>query len=257
MSNKMPEQKPAASDRLLDLLLDALVEREAQRQAKVAKPKAQARPPAEPPSDRRAPQARKPAAPMKKRRDQKQRGPGPGDVGWQPPPKAPSVHLEKVLVRFLVLVAVLVVAVNVPVNRYGVSLARILPDSASLVVRDGLVLKGSSPEIYMLQNDRLRWISSMDAFDHLRLKWGDVHVVDDAFLQRFEQGPPIHVLLKCNDSPHIYRLENQEKRWIRDIGTFLDEGHVWDDVKFVSCEYLRNIPDGLPIPVDAGPPPQP
>jgi hypothetical protein len=162
-----------------------------------------------------------------------------------------------VLLRFLVLVAVLVVAVNVPVNRYGVSLARILPDSASLVIRDGLVLKGDGPEIYVLQNDRLRWISSMDAFEHLGLRWGDVHVVEDAFLERFEVGPPLHVLLKCDGSPHIYRLENDQKRWIKDIDTFLAEGHMWDDVKFVSCGYLRNIPDGAPIPEDAGPPPQP
>ena len=167
------------------------------------------------------------------------------------------MHLEKVLARFLVLVAALIIVVNIPVNAYGVSLARILPDSASLVVRDGLVLKGSGTEIYVLQDDRLRWVSSMDAFEHLGLEWGDVHVVEDAFLERFEQGHPVHVLLKCPDSPHIYRLENQEKRWIRDIDAFVAEGHVWDDVRFVSCQYLRGLPDGLPIPEDAGTPPQP
>jgi hypothetical protein len=256
MSNKKPEQKPSASDRFLDLLLDALGEREAERQPKVARRGAQPRPSEGLPAAGRAPKASASASPREPV-DQMPREPGPGDAGWQPPPKATSVHLERVLVRFLVLVAVLVIAVNAPVNRYGVSLARILPDSASLVIRDGLVLKGSGPEIFMLQNDRLRWVSSMDAFEHLRLTWGDVHVVEDVFLQRFEQGPPIHVLLKCNESPHIYRLENRQKRWIKDIDTFLDEGHVWDDVRFVSCEYLRNLPDGPPIPVDAGPPPQP
>jgi hypothetical protein len=168
-----------------------------------------------------------------------------------------SIHLERILARFLVLIAVLIVAVNVPVNRYGVSLARIMPDSAAMVIRDGLVLKGSSPEIYMLQDDRLRWISSLDAFEHLGLKWGDVHVVEDGFIERFELGRPIHVLLKCQVSPHIYRLENQQKRWIRDIDTFLAEGHVWEDVRIVTCQYLRDLPDGPPIPEDAGPPPQP
>ena len=76
--------------------------------------------------------------------------------------------------------AALIVLVNIPVNRYGVSLARMMPESASLIIRDGLVLKGSGPEIYILQDDKLRWISSLDAFEHLGLKWGDVHVVDDA-----------------------------------------------------------------------------
>jgi hypothetical protein len=159
--------------------------------------------------------------------------------------------------RLLILVVVLIVLVNIPVTRYGVSLARILPETASLIIRDGLVLKGNSPEIYVLEEHRLRWISSMDAFEHLGLTWQDVHVVEDGFLDKFEKGRPIHVLLKCRTSPHIYRLENQEKRWIRDIDTFLAEGHVWDDVRFVSCEYLRDLPDGPTIPEDAGPPPQP
>ncbi len=253
MSSKKPEHKPPTSDRLLDLLLDALVERQAQRQAAEAAPATESQP-AEERAAARAPKAR-PAAKVDV--DQKPPEPRPGQEGWVPPPKAPSIHLERVLVRFLVLVAVLIIAVNVPVTRYGVSLARIMPDSAALVIRDGLVLKGSGPEIYMLQNDRLRWISSLDAFEHLGLKWGDVHVVEDAFLEHFERGQPLHVLLKCRDSPHIYRLENQEKRWIRDINTFLSEGHVWEDVKTVECIYLRGIPDGLPIPEDAGPPPQP
>jgi hypothetical protein len=167
------------------------------------------------------------------------------------------MNLDRALGRFLLLVAALIVLVNVPINRYGVSLARMIPESASLIIRDGLVLKGSGPDIYILQNDELRWISSLDAFEHLGLDWGDVHTVDDAFLGRFEQGKPIHVLLKCAESPHIYRLENGQKRWIKDIATFEAEGHTWDDVRLVSCDYLRGIPDGPPIPEDAGPPPQP
>jgi hypothetical protein len=181
----------------------------------------------------------------------------PGDEGWEPPEPLPPIHMNKTMGRLFALVALLVVLFNIPVTRYGVSLARIMPESSSLIIRDGLVLKGSSPEIYMLENDRLRWISSLDAFEHLGLTWADVHVVEDSFLARFEQGRPIHVLLKCNASPHIYRLENNQKRWIKDIDTFLAEGHVWEDVRFVSCDYLRSIPDGLPIPEDAGPPPQP
>jgi hypothetical protein len=254
MARNTPEQKPPTSDSVLDLLLDALMERQAAREARAAPAEPKARKSELRPATSKA---ALPRTPPKKPDRQVSLEPGPGEEGWKPPSKVAPIHLERMLVRFLVLVAVLVVAVNVPINRYGVSLARILPDSAALVIRDGLVLKGSGPQIYILQEDRLRWISSMDAFEHLRLTWGDVHVVEDAFLDRFEQGPPIHVLLKCPDSPHIYRLENENKRWIKDIDTFLSEGHVWDDVKFVSCDYLRRIPDGPPIPEDAGPPPQP
>lgn len=252
MSDRTPGQKPTGSAQVLDLLLDALLERQAARQA--LKPTevqqsapARAQPVLQPPS----PPARD------TRRAPKIREPGPGEEGWEPPARVPTMNLDKALARFLVLVAALIILVNIPINRYGVSLARMIPESASLIIRDGLVLKGSGSEIYILQNDKLRWISSLDAFEHLGLDWGDVHVVDDAFLGRFEQGQPIHVLLKCEDSPHIYRLENGQKRWIQDIDTFEAEGHVWEDVRFVSCGYLRDIPDGPSIPEDAGPPPPP
>ena len=129
--------------------------------------------------------------------------------------------------------------------------------SDPLVIRDGLVLKGSGTGIYRLEDNKLRWISSMDAFEHLGLTWKDVHVVDDGFLEQFEMGHPIHLILKSQNSPHIYALENGKKRWIKDIQTFTAEGYVWDDVQLVGCANLRNLPDGPSIPEDAGPPPQP
>jgi len=185
------------------------------------------------------------------------RDPRPGEEGWEPPPRLPSINMGRMLGRLVILVAILIILVNIPVNIYGVSLARIMPEASSLIVRDGLVLKGSGTEIYVLEDEQLRWISSMDAFEHMGLTWADVHVVEDSFLKRFKAGRPIHVLLKCGSSPHIYRLENDQKRWIRDIDTFLAEGHEWEDVRFVSCQYLRDLPTGPSIPEDAGPAPEP
>jgi len=69
-------------------------------------------------------------------------------------------------------------------------------------------------------------------------------------------GEDYPVLLKC-DSPHIYVLEHGQKRWIKDIPTFKQEGYEWQDVRFVRCSDLRCIPDGPPIPPDAGTPPVP
>jgi hypothetical protein len=68
---------------------------------------------------------------------------------------------------------------------------------------------------------------------------------------------PEPILLKCAQSPHIYLLQDGEKRWVNTIATFEDRGYVWRDVRFITCDELRQIPDGVPIPPDAGPPPQP
>ena len=281
----------STTEQILDLLLDALIERQKARRATDSPPSLKERaavPPSRPeppPAEQQRPIEQRtgtqptPASPapplVEQQRPTEQRSaarptpvrpapppprrraPQPGDKDWEPPPRQPSIQMGKMLGRLAILTVVLIILVNIPVTRYGVSLARILPDSAALIIRDGLVLKGSGPEIYILEDDRLRWISSMDAFEHLGLTWQDVHVVEDALLDKFEKGRPVHVLLKCRASPHIYRLENDQKRWIKDIDTFLAEGHVWEDVRFVTCDYLRGIPDGPPIPEDAGPPPQP
>lgn len=262
---KTPDQNKITLEQILDWLLDALREREAERTGECRGERFSVHAPTPTPTPSPAPGPTPTptgaAAPVistarVSTSTPGRREPGPGEEGWEPPPKQPPMHLERMLSRFLLLIAALVILVNVPVTRYGVSLARLMPDSAALIIRDGLVLKGSGPEIYILENNRLRWISSLDAFEHLGLVWGDVHIVEDSFLEQFEKGRPIYVLLKCPDSPHIYRLENGQKRWIKDIETFVAEGHVWEDVRMVSCEYLRSIPNGPPIPEDAGTPPE-
>ena len=76
-------------------------------------------------------------------------------------------------------------------------------------------------------------------------------------VQQIIYDNPAPILLKCTGSPHIYLLESGEKRWIETIETFNDRGYVWRDVLFITCDDLRSIPDGVPIPANAGPPPQP
>jgi hypothetical protein len=176
------------------------------------------------------------------------------------PPSAPPIpsHTARLLGRLALGLLALVVVINIPINRHGTTLATAMPDRRALVIRDGLVVKeADAPEIYVYQDGRFRWISSLTAFERRGYTWEDVHIVEDGFLEPYEIGSPIHVILKCFDSPHVYRLEGEEKRWIVDIEAFEAEGYVWEDVEFVSCPYLRNLPDGETIPPDQGPPPKP
>lgn len=167
-------------------------------------------------------------------------------------------HAARMMGRLAFGLLIAVVLINIPFDSHGTTLATAMPDEASLIIRDGLAVKEESDErIFVYQDDVFRWISSLEAFDHYGFTWGDVHVVPDGYLDRHEIGSPLYVLLKCSESPHIYRSEGGEKRWIRDIDAFIAEGHVWEDVLFVSCEHLREMPDGETIPPDSGPPPQP
>jgi hypothetical protein len=111
--------------------------------------------------------------------------------------------------------------------------------------------------VYVLGGNKRRWISTLDAFEEYGYRWEQVHQVEDQFLVEVEQGLPIHLLLKCDDSPRIYALEDGKKRWIQGIPTFEVQKYVWEDVRFVPCSYLRRLPGGSPIPQDAGEPPPP
>lgn len=269
--NQPRSEMPSRTEQILDLLLNALLERQAAREGHSFQPP-------EPPAVPVVPQpvAIEPSAPsepeptvekveaveeigeIEEIEEIKETKPGQPDEPLPPPAPVPTGQTGRMLFRLAVGLLLFVVLVNVPINRHGVSLARVLPDSAALIIRDGLLLKAeNSDEIYVLQDDRLRWISSLEAFEHYDYRWRDVHIVEESFLDKFEMGWPVHVLYKCSASPHVYALENGQKRWIKDIPTFEVKGYVWEDVKFVSCDYLRSLPDGLPIPEDAGPPPQP
>jgi len=273
----MGEKESAISDQILDLLLDALQERQKQREGDPAVAAAAAEPEAKPGSAapvESAPEADEGPADLPEVAVTEEEFPAelleppsmvsqPPTEYWSPPLESepgpaeplPSVHLERMLARLAVIMVTLLILINIPLNRYGTSLARAMPDSAALVIRDGLVLKGSGEEIYVLQNNQRRWITTLEAFERYGYRWSQVHEVSDEFLLEFEEGLPIHLLLKCNGSPHIYAFEAGQKRWIKDIPTFEAQGYLWDDIQFVSCNYLQKLPDGPPIPEDAGPPP--
>lgn len=180
-----------------------------------------------------------------------------------PEPEAPSSspvpsHTARLLGRLALGLLVALVLINIPFNRHGTTLATAMPDNRALVIRNGLVVKEEDdPEIYVYEDGAFRWISSLDAFEARGYTWEDVHVVEDGFMEDYAVGPPIHALVKCNGSPHIYRVEGEKKRWIVDIEAFEAAGHVWEDVQFVSCGYIRSLPNGETIPPGHGPPSEP
>jgi hypothetical protein len=256
------------TDTRLDQLLDLLAEEVAERLG--ATPQLDSAPlpdapltdaaPARPPIQETPPAPPQPAVPLEPEPEAAVTAAPELPTSASELPSTPPVpsHTARLLGRLALGLLALVVLINIPINRHGTTLATAMPDRRALVFRDGLVVKeADAPEIYVYQDGRFRWISSLKAFEMRGYTWEDVHIVEDGFLAPYETGPPIHVILKCYDSPHIYRLEGEEKRWIVDIEAFEAEGYVWEDVRVVSCTYLRNLPDGETIPPDHGPPPQP
>ncbi len=286
----MSDKESNISDQILDLLLDALQERQQKKSAEAPPPmmpevekKSAYKPPEPPAAPLPAPiepvvEVEEPEAEVEDPRpepmlvrdeaavstdehdeqiEELKSEPLPPVTEAPVRSEVPGVNLDRMLRRLFLVMILLVVIINIPFNKYGTNLARAMPDSAALIIRNGLLLKGSGDKVYVLDDNMRRWITTLDAFEEYGYRWSQVHVVDDEFLEDFEEGLPIHLLLKCETSPHIYALEDGEKRWIKDIPTFEAQKYVWEDIRFVSCNYLRDLPDGPPIPEDAGPPPQP
>ena len=174
------------------------------------------------------------------------------------PTEAPSLasHTAVVLRQLALAVCIIVVLINIPLNTQGTALARSIPNSASLIIRNGLLVKqATSPDVWVYQDNAFHRISSIEAFQQLGYRWQDVHIVNAGFLEEFPKGSPRYALLTCPGSPHYYQLEAGRKRWIVDIPTFEAEGYVWQDLKVVPCTDLHSLPDGDSIPPGHGTPP--
>jgi hypothetical protein len=169
-----------------------------------------------------------------------------------------SSHAAALMARLALGVFIIVVLINIPLNTQGTTLARSIPSSTSLIIRNGLVVKeATSLDIWVYGDGAFHRITSIEAFEQLGYRWQDAHIVDPGFLNPFAKGSPRYVLLKCASSPHFYRLEAGRKRWIVDLPTFAAEGYVWQDIKVVPCTYLRSLPDGESVPPGRGSPPPP
>ena len=189
---------------------------------------------------------------------------GPEDVGpegampadgRQPRPPQPGANPGRSLAQILIVLVVVLVLVNIPLNKYRAGLIQLVPHNSAMVIHDGLLLQGSGPEIYVVQDYKLRWITSPEVFERY-FNVGDVSTVEDSFLEQFGRGQPIRRLVRCQGSPTVYALENGRKRWVADP-PLANQASAWDRIELVSCSYLRGFPAGLPIPEDAGLPPQP
>jgi hypothetical protein len=170
----------------------------------------------------------------------------------------PRRAYSPLLGRLAVGLLVAVLLINVPLGANGIALARMIPTSVSLVIRNGLLVKeAGSADVYVYENGKFRWITSLEAFMDHGYAWENVRDVEQGFLTGYELGRPVYMLAKCTNSLHVYLLENGFKRWIVDIPTFEAQGYQWSDVRSIGCSDLRNMPTGETIPPGRGPAPQP
>ena len=162
-------------------------------------------------------------------------------------PSPPNTDRGRTLGQILIALVVIVLLVNVPISYRGTGLIHSVPEATAVVIHEGMVLQGSDQETYILENHKLRPFSGPEAFNFFQGRYHmEVHIVDDDLLTQFAKGQPIRRLVKCDDLPDVYSLENGQKRPVNASFHFDPSSH-WDEVGPVVCKFLRAIPDGPPI----------
>jgi len=107
---------------------------------------------------------------------------------------------------------------------------------------DGSLLRATNSEkVYLLENNKKRWITSIAAFMLGNYKWEDVKLVPPDDLRLIDEGENISApalkpdgsLLK-GSGPKVYLLENGKKKWITSAEVFVSRGYKWQDIILVS-----------------------
>ncbi len=128
----------------------------------------------------------------------------------------------------------------------------IVPQPQPTSFADGSLLKGSGPQIYMMENHQLRLIPDMQTFNYMGLNANAVQTVTSAVLSSIPTGPPFPsradgTLLK-GSGPAIYVMQGGDRHWIPDPATFNALGYSWGNVQTVADADLNAIPLGTQVP---------
>ncbi len=112
--------------------------------------------------------------------------------------------------------------------------------------KDGSLLKGNDSKVFVLENNKRRWIASENVFTVLGYRWSMIHAVSETKLQSYTEGGnlqstathPDGTLFKYADSSKVYLLDNKKKRWITSEEVFNQRHLSWDMVLEISEMFM-------------------
>lgn len=119
---------------------------------------------------------------------------------------------------------------------------------------EGALVKGSTPQVYLITNGLKRWITDEKTFNNLQFDWQRINVASDDILNQYPTGPEIKninsypdgVLIK-GSTPEVYLMQGNKRRWIPDEVTFKVLNLNWQSIYTISDEKLEPISRGIKI----------
>lgn len=123
-------------------------------------------------------------------------------------------------------------------------------DIKNLPVADNSLVKGSNPQVYLIEESKRRWIRDEQAFMAYNFDWTKIVTISDLELLSYPEGEilsksmfPDGTLIKGPD-PKVYLIEDGKKRWITSLSVFNKNRFKWSSVAEVPKEIVASYADG-------------
>jgi hypothetical protein len=117
-----------------------------------------------------------------------------------------------------------------PITSVSSSIYTINPSSTNpTLYPDGTLLKlSSSPRVYVVIQNKKKWISTPEVFEQLGYQWTSIQTINDTTLKSLPDYED-NLIRERNDYK-VYLIVNGVKRHIPNPQIFLDYGFLWTDV---------------------------
>jgi hypothetical protein len=153
----------------------------------------------------------------------------------------------RILSRIAMIVLVIALLINIPISSWGASLLQMLPrESASVALREGVILQDSQGAYYLLHNHQLRPFYGTEAYNrYVRVSGQTPQLAADRIINGYQHGPPVYHLVHCSGSP-VYAWYSGEKRpFAPSSDDYIPYSNAhWDRVSRMSCDQLDKLPTG-------------
>jgi len=110
------------------------------------------------------------------------------------------------------------------------------------------LIKGSGPEVYILENGARHWIPDPETFNYFRFKWQNIKTYSDSAINSYVQGDdwsqydgyPDGSLVR-GSGPKVYLIELGKRRWIPNPHIFEGNDFGWKYILGIDQDDLEDI----------------
>ncbi len=113
------------------------------------------------------------------------------------------------------------------------------------------LIKGTGPEVYVLENGQRRWISDPETFEYFNYKWTNIKTISNTILASYPQiddlgkydDYPEGTLLK-GSGPEVYLIELGKRRWFPNPAIFEGNDFGWKYIYDIDDDDLEDFDQG-------------